>query len=200
MVSKAAGLITILGGGVWLTDTPPPIVYVNEDNNLLSTWASESITGSDLPPDCNFWNQSVIFSAEMCSLFVVNRAAAAHKSATQRAMKCLAAHGSECILSPEIGLAMPAVFVYDYVLDSMQMMIAPKILPLESEQSHVRVSPPDSDGITQTRTMVFNNSVSVEYLDGQTKQLRSRILLNEEAYCVQLLRQSFVPECWKALD
>ena len=38
---------------------------------------------------------------------------------------------------------------------------------------HVRVSPPDSDGVTRTRTMVLNNSLSVEYLDGQTKQIHS---------------------------
>jgi glycine cleavage system regulatory protein len=82
----------------------------------------------------------------------------------------------------------------------MRMMIAPKLLARESEQVHVRVSPPDSDGITQTRTQLFNETVSVEYLDGHTKSLHSGLLVKEEAFCVQMLRMAFEPACWKALD
>ena len=82
----------------------------------------------------------------------------------------------------------------------MRMLIAPKLLPSESAQVHVRVSPPDSDGITQTRTLVLNETVRVEYLDGETKSLGSEHLSANEAFCVQLLRQAFEPACWAALD
>ena len=95
---------------------------------------------------------------------------------------------------------MPAAFLYDHATSSMRMLIAPKLLALESEQVHVRVSPPDSDGITQTRTLLFNETVAVEYLDGQTKSLHSGTLAKEEAFCVQMLRRAFEPACWKALD
>ncbi len=200
MTTKAASLFTLLGGGLWLMDDPKPVVHVNENNNFMSTWASESLAGSSLPPECAFWNQSVVFSDDMCSLFVVNRAAAAYHAASTRAMRCTAAYGVECLLSPEIGLAMPAAFLYDHATASMRMLIAPKLLPLESEQVHVRVSPPDSDGITQTRTLLFNETVAVEYLDGQTKSLHSGTLAKEEAFCVQMLRRAFEPACWKALD
>ena len=120
--------------------------------------------------------------------------------AAARAMRCTAAFGSECVLSPEIGLAMPAAFLHDYASSSMRMLIAPKMLPSESEQTRVRVSPPDSDGITRTRTIVFNKTLTVEYLDGQTKQLHQERLEEEEAFCVQLLRLAFEPSCWHALD
>jgi len=200
MASKLAGLATLLGGSVWFIDLPPPVVQVNENNHFMSTWASESMAGSSLPPECAFWNQSVVFSNDMCSLFVVNRAAAAYHAASTRAMRCAAAYGVECVLSPEIGLAMPAAFLYDHATSSMRMLIAPKLLARESEQLHVRVSPPDSDGITQTRTLLLNETVSVEYLDGQTKSLHSGTLVKDEAFCVQMLRRAFEPACWKALD
>tara|TARA_B100000809_G_scaffold265919_1_gene326353 strand:+ start:1423 stop:2025 length:603 start_codon:yes stop_codon:yes gene_type:complete len=200
MTARVAGLLTLMGGGLWMVDENRPVVYVNDENSFMSTWPSESIAGNDLPPECMFWNQSVVFSDEMCSLFVVNRAASAYSSASARAMRCAAEFGVECVLSPEIGLAMPAAFLYDYETSSMRMLIAPKLVPHESEQLHVRVSPPDSDGITQTRTLVLNDTVRVEYLDGQSKALGTGYLRNGEAYCVQLLRQSFEPACWKALD
>ena len=200
MSTKAASLFAFLGGGFWLLDPPKPVVHVNPHSGLMSTWPSEAISGSSLPPECNFWNQSVVFSSEMCSLFVVNRAAAAYHSASTRAMRCAASYGVECVLSPEIGLAMPAAFLHDYATSSMRMLIAPKLLPRESEQTHVRVSPPDSDGMTQTRTLVLNKTLSVEYLDGQTKSLHSESLAMEEAFCVQLLRNAFEPACWQALD
>jgi hypothetical protein len=200
MTTKAASLFTLLGGGLWLMDDPKPVVQVNENNNFMSAWASESLAGSSLPPECAVWNQSVVFSDAMCSLFVVNRAAVAYHTASTRAMRCAAAYGVECLLSPEIGLAMPAAFLYDHATSSMRMMIAPKLLARESEQVHVRVSPPDSDGITQTRTHVLNETVRVEYLDGQSQGLGSGLLQQEEAFCVQLLRLAFEPTCWKALD
>ena len=200
MGSKLAGLVTLLGGGLWLIDETKPVVHVNEHSGFMSAWPSEAIGSSGLPPECAFWNGSVIFSDEMCSLFVVNRAAAAYPSASARAMRCTAAFGAECVLSPEIGLAMPAAFLYDHATSSMRMLIAPKLLAHESVQQHVRVSPPDSDGITQTRTHVLNETVQVEYLDGQSKALGSGLLQHEEAFCVQLLRRAFEPACWKALD
>ena len=200
MASKLAGLATLLGGSVWFIDVPPPVVQVNEHNGFMSAWASESLAGSSLPPECAFWNGSVVFSDDMCSLFVVNRAAVAYQKASARAMRCAAAYGAECVLSPEIGLAMPAAFLYEHATSSMRMLIAPKLVPFESNQTHVRVSPPDSDGITQTRTMLLNETVSVEYLDGQTKSLHSGTLLRDEAFCVQMLRRAFEPACWHALD
>ena len=200
MATKLAGFVTLLGGGLWLVDEPRPVVHVNEHKGLLSTWPSEAISGSSLPPECTFYNQSVVFSDDLCSLFVVNRAAAAYHNAAERAMRCTAAFGSECVLSPEIGLAMPAAFLYDHASTKMRMLIAPKLVPHESTQQHVRVSPPDSDGITQTRTLVLNETIQIEYLDGQTKALGTGILHGSEAFCVQLLRRAFEPSCWKALD
>ena len=198
--TKAAGLLTLLGGGLWLVDDPPPVVQVNTDGGLFAPWPSEAVAGSSSPPECVFYNQSVVFSSELCSLFAVNRVATLYSRASQRAMSCAAAYGGECILSPEVGLALPAAFLYDHTTARMNMLIAPKLIPHDSEPMHVRVSPPDGDGITSTRTVVFNNTIRVEYLDGMTKQLVLKTLSTNEAFCVQLLRLAFEPTCWQALD
>ena len=200
MTAKAASLFTLLGGGLWLLDDTKPVVTVNEGASFMAPWPSEAVAGRELPPECSFWNQSVIYSDDMCSLFVVNRAAAAYHQASARALRCAAAYGVQCVLSPEVGLAMPAAFLYNYERSVMRMLVAPKLLPRESTPVHVRVSPPDSDGITQTRTVVLNETVWVEYLDGETKSLGSEALEGEDAFCVQLLRQAFEPSCWRALD
>jgi len=34
--AKAAGLLTLLGGGLWLVDDPPPVVRVNKNNDLFA--------------------------------------------------------------------------------------------------------------------------------------------------------------------
>ena len=100
MSGKAASLLAFLGGGLWLLDDPKPVVHVNANNHLVSTWPSEALSGSGLPPECAFWNQSVVFSSEMCSLFVVNRAAAAYQVAAARAMRCTvrAVHSNSTVL------------------------------------------------------------------------------------------------------
>lgn len=36
MSAKAAGLLTLLGGGLWLVDDPPPVVRVNKNNDLFA--------------------------------------------------------------------------------------------------------------------------------------------------------------------
>lgn len=200
MAGKAAGLLTLLGGGLWLVDDPPPVVNVNTEGGLFASWPSEAVAGSNLPAECAFYNQSVVFSSELCSLFVVNRVSTLYQRASQRALTCAAAYGGECVLSPEIGLAMPAAFLYDHTSAAMRMLVAPKLLPHDGEPVHVRVSPPDGDGITSTRTLVFNQSIEVEYLDGLTKHLVQKRMEGSDAFCVQLLRLAFEPACWAALD
>ena len=79
-------------------------------------------------------------------------------------------------------------------------MLGPRLLAFDSDQQHVRLVPPDGDGVTDTTTVVFNNTVHVEFLDGETKSLHSRVFSGQEAYCVQLLRLAFDPSCWQQLD
>ena len=70
----------------------------------------------------------------------------------------------------------------------------------DAEEQHVRLAPPDGDGVTDTTTVVFNRTVRAEFLDGESKMLHSRVFAGQQAYCVQLLRLAFEPRCWRQLD
>jgi hypothetical protein len=199
----AAALLTGSTYLGWMSETPEPtVIKVNDDDSLLSRWPSEDLDAPiGAPPECAFWNSTIIYARTLCSHFTISRAAAAPARARQRALACAGAHGAECILSPEVGLAIPAAFLYEGKdHDGMTTIIAPRLVPFESEQRHVRVAPPDGDGMTDTHTFVLNSTVEVEYMDGDSRSLQKRVFDGEASFCVQLLRLAFEEACWAALD
>jgi hypothetical protein len=203
MFNKIVSALAVFGGGsLWFAErSHRNVVFVNENNELLAHWPSESIIdGSVRPPECDFYNDTVRFSADMCSHFAISRSANTPSRAAQRAMACAATVGTECILSPEVGFAIPTAFLYDHTTYTWTTAIAPKLLQRDSELAYVRVAPPDGDGVLDTFTSKFNITVSVEFLDGITKQLRVEEFRGEHAFCIQLLRESYEPACWKKLD
>ena len=192
----------LLGTSFFFSNTPPPTVFVNPENDLLAAWPSE-VSGSDLPPECNFYNFSIRFDSSLCSHFTIARSAAVPAQAMRRALRCAGAFGAECLLSPEVGLAIPAVFVFDHSSQRMRMLIAPKPLISDAnttEFKHVRIAAPDADGMLGTRTEQFNATIDVEYLDGESRALKRETLADDDAFCVQLLRLAFEPTCWTKLD
>jgi hypothetical protein len=206
-MSRVAGglaITTILTSvGIWRQDAVEPEARsVNDDDSLLSHWPSEDIS-SDAQPSCNFYNFSVIYTGELCSHFVIGRSSSTPDHAFERATKCAALHQTECVLSPEIGLAVPAAFIVQST-GKMRMILAPRILPLPgsliSTMRDVRVHQPSTGLFTPTHTLKFNSTLVVEYLDGRSRAVKHDTLYGSDAYCVQLLRLAFVPECWHALD
>ncbi len=202
------GAALLFTGGSWFRlggdeVLPPIVIKVNDDDALLSHWPSEDLDAAiDAPPECAFWNRSVVYSQTLCSHFTISRATTAPARARQRAMACAGAYQAECILSPEVGLAFPAAFIYEEhgFEGGMTTVIAPKLVPRASEQRRIRVAPPDGDGIIDTRTFLLNESVHVEYMDGDSRMLQTRVFEGRAGFCVQLLRLAFEPGCWKALD
>ena len=203
-MSKIASLGVFLAGGVWFSNEPPPVVFVNEDNGLLATWQSERTMHADLPPECAFFNFTVRYDAGMCSHFTIARSHAASQVALRRALRCAGTHGTDCILSPEVGFAIPAAFVYDHELGQMGVLIAPKLLKRDEREeegvAHVRIAPPDGDGIHDTHTVKFQSAIEIEYMDRESRALRTLRLRDDAAFCVQLLRESFEDACWRRLD
>lgn len=214
MVARAVtGLATLFAStklliGPAFDEAPTPVISVNSDDALLSHWPSEALGADpDEPPECAFFNSSVLYSASLCSTFTIARAASAPSVALERALRCSGAFGAECILSPEVGLGLPAAFLYSHAEGRVEMLIAPRLLPLSEDQAgknreaYVRVAPPDADGkLFSTATYRFNYTVRTEYLDGATRRMQTRELVGEQAYCVQLLRDAFEPACWAKLD
>jgi len=191
--------------GVWKPEEiDPEIRHVNDDYSLLSHWPSEDLA-SDSDPECTFFNFSIVYKSDLCTHFVIARSSSTPYQAFDRAIRCAAYHKTECVLSPEVGLAIPAAFIVPPTGDTA-MFVAPRLmsLPLDktSTTKHVRVRTPSSYGGARksTRTVIFNSSVHIEYMDGRTRVIRQETLRNEEAYCIQLLRIAFSDECWHSLD
>ena len=209
--SSFTGLVALLGGGTYLMQTPQeqlsnlPVVKVNDDDSLIAHWPSEELGADhDAPPECVWWHMNETYDPGLCSHFTIGRLSTTPIKALARAQACAAAVGTECVLSPEVGLGVPAAFLNDHASGVMAMVLAPRFLPLEDGRSaatqHVRVSPPDGDGLTGTRTFLFNQTVFVEFFDGLGKAMHEREFTGAEAYCVQLLRAAFANECWERLS
>lgn len=203
----AAGIFTLLsGGGLWFggNEGDLPVIKINDDDSLMAHWPSEDYGAPpDAAPECRFWNMSVQYKADLCNHFTIGRSASTPTKARERALACAGAHAAECVLSPEIGLAIPAAFLYIATgegIGSMQMILGPRLLPVEADRQHVRVAPPTGDGMTDTRTFLFNRTVRVEFFDGATRSMVTTELRDDAAYCVQLLRSAFEERCWQQLD
>lgn len=206
-----AGLMALLGGGTFLLTTPPqqlvdlPVVKVNYDDSLMAHWPSEELgADADEGPECSWWHMNETYDPGLCSHFTIGRLSTTPARALARAQVCAAVVGTECVLSPEVGLGVPAAFLNDHASGVMAMVLAPRFLPLEGDRSaapqHVRAAPPDGDGMIGTRTFVFNRSIRAEFFDGVSKTMHLREFEGSDAYCLQMLRASFAEECWEKLE
>lgn len=186
---------TLTALGYIQSEVPDPVISrVNANDELLSFWPSEE--NDELPPDCNWFNGSLVYESELCSHFVLSRPSSSPAAAFDRARQCAAKFESECVLSPEIGLAIPAAFVIDS--NDLKMLIGPRLFPLESRQRQIRVSDPGNT--LHTRTHTFNETIDTEYLDGYARKLRRERLGPPDSFCVQLLRVAFTDSCWRGID
>lgn len=176
---------------------PPPKVEVTPDGSFLSEWDSDAD-----PPPCKFYNASYQYTAGLCSHFALARmSAATQNQAIERALSCGAHFETDCVLSPEIGLSVPAAFVYDPT-SGLKMIIAPKLLPLPSKtnNSNKLIAFQDPSGKRTGYQFNMNHTIYTEYLEGGSRKMTTQVLEGEAAYCVQLLRIAFDSSCWKEID
>lgn len=177
-----------------------PTVERVTDGAVFNRWALDDFsmwdTGETPAAECTWNNGSVIYKSDFCSHFSLARLASTTASkAIERASKCSVAFESECILSPEIGLGIPAAFVPSEDGTNMAMLVAPRIIEA-TDSRHVKVDNPGG----KARVLKLNYTVRVEYLPGGSRTPVLADLHGPDAWCVQLLRKSFVPDCWAELD
>jgi hypothetical protein len=172
-----------------------PLVDVTRDGSFLSDWDWD-----DKVPPCSFFNGSYEYTGGLCSHFALARMSSATQiESTDRALACAAHFQTDCILSPEVGLSIPAAFIYDQFA-GLKMVIAPKILLLTEHNSTVkRIGFQNPDSRTSI-TMHFNDTINVQYLRGGTRVMESETMSGSSAYCVQLLRRAFDGQCWREID
>ncbi len=193
----AAGVLTsviIAGQSAWRGEQPPRLRLDASPSFLTPGW-------DPLQPKCDFYNASFRYESGLCSHFSIARmSTTVQGEALSRAMDCATAHETDCVLSPEVGLSVPAVFVYSEV-SGLQMLIAPKLLPLADDPrpAPMEVQLPSSGRRTGMQ-LLLNSSVNVEYLEGGTREIKQSLFFDSAAHCVQLLRLAFSDECWSQVD
>lgn len=202
VAGSSTALLTIFGLLGGSPDQIPhvPVKKINHDGSLLGKWISDDLDhGEPLDSECSWFNNTVNIDSSACTLFTISRTAVGiFQSATERAVRCASKAEVECVLSAEIGFALPAVYIADQTSEvGVISVIAPKIVAMADEQ-YVRVSvPPDS--LFEAATTTMNASISVEYMS-DTKQMKSAVFKGKQAFCVQLLRRAYEQSCWDQLD
>tara|TARA_B110000046_G_scaffold69376_1_gene77420 strand:+ start:1603 stop:2181 length:579 start_codon:yes stop_codon:yes gene_type:complete len=181
--------------GLNLPEDLPFVSQVNMDDELMEDWDMD--TNADAAPECRFVDGTKVFESKLCSHFVLSRSVSTPARAFSRALACASLFKTGCVLSPEVGLAVPAAFILRP--DEVLMVVAPLLIPTRSNQTVVvRVHEPSRK--FASRTVRFNTSVKVSYMNGQTRRQDTSEFFGSEAHCISLLRASFSPACWKALD
>ena len=134
-------LITTLMGSGSLHDftqsgqEPIELPIVAFESGLLTRWSSEDVGSESTEPldsECQFFNFTKAYTSEFCEPFAITRVpTSVTNTALSRAVNCAAKFDTECIVSSEIGFAVPTVFITDYksVL-GMRELIAPRVVDL----------------------------------------------------------------------
>lgn len=202
-------VLTLMAMSGWYNSAPepPPTVPATKDGAVFDHWALDDVAAwsegaQHVEPNCTWWNGSVVYTSDLCSHFSLSRMASNSASrAIARAVQCAAFFETECVISPEVGVSIPAAFVYNPEDSGMRMLIAPRILPLpdgEGDPRTIRVQDPEEK--TNGHVTMFNHTIKVEYLPGGSRAPVSEVLNGSDAYCVQMLRAAFAADCWAQLD
>jgi len=164
-----------------------PTSRVNSDNGILS----------DNDTECDPYTFDRIFESDFCSAFVTSRTSRSIFSiAETRASNCASLAQTECVLSPEIGLAVPAVYVVSRDTNAIKSIIAPKILDSWSPAT-VRVSSPMDE--LMMRRASLNETVFIEFLTID-KTIARETVYGDDAFCVQLLLRVFDEKCVREMS
>jgi len=196
-----AGVLTAValsGGGSGMFGEAP-VREVVSPTGSLEPWEEVTSTecdfrAADAPP----------VESDLCAPFAIARfAGAASTRTTDKALACAAKFDTDCILSTEVGLGIPAAFVY-HQEKGVRMLVAPRLIPLSSEAAlnatteRVRVHNPAES--RDSRVLSLNDTIVAEFLVGGERSLTTETLRGPDAFCVQLLRLAYSKECWLALE
>jgi hypothetical protein len=188
LVSYAAGF---WGSGV---EETPISVEVSPDGMIVAPWEEDTTR-------CDWWDGSFSYSLSTCNSFAVTRLSPTTiGEAIDRANRCASEGTTDCVLAPEIGVALPAAFLYSSAEASMKMLIAPRLLPHDAQSRQRLIRLQDPFGRLPHILFEYNDSLLVEYLVAGGREVKQETLENSSAYCIQSLRRAISESCWKTLD
>jgi hypothetical protein len=181
-------------------DFAPPV-------NVESCEDSESEEISPLEDEekdvtCTWWNGSKgQQSTNVCSSSTFARMGRTTWAwASRVAQGCASLSGDSCILSHEVGLEIPAVFIYETSELRMRPLLFPRIVEQNITQRRISIALHAAQNESNQKTLQLNmhSTVEVEYFD-EMRELRKEHLKGGDGYCVQLLHHSLSDDCTKEL-
>tara|TARA_Y100001970_G_C13993184_1_gene729304 strand:- start:197 stop:751 length:555 start_codon:yes stop_codon:yes gene_type:complete len=174
----------------WWSEEAPGVTVISETNtSLIDEWGEDELM-------CKFWNSNTRYRGSLCSHFSLSRlVSTVADEALIRALNCGAKHETDCVLAPEVGVNLPAGFVYDDN-EGFKMIVAPKITR-SLDPHRVNIVHP----VTLEETEFdFNRTITVEYLPATSRAPVSAEFVGIGSYCIQMIRLAFAESCWNSLD
>ena len=173
-----------------------------------SEWPSTQ-RNDDAPDDevvCRWWTPEMGRQTDtLCSAFALRRLMGSDALARslERAKQCAILHGTDCVLSHEVELQVPAVMLWDSATSAMRMYLLPRVVPspegtLYEERRIAVVRPPFDDDVARSRTplvVLMNRTVEVDHVSTTSHARESEQLLDDNAYCMQMLKLTIPDRC-----
>ena len=187
IVGAAGGAALLLAARTgW--DVPPPVVLTRSSEFLQRDWDG-----------CSYYNASHQIDGAICSHFSIGRLPSwVLESSLQRATECALEAETDCILSSEVGLAVPTAFVYDEESEGgLLAVVAPRVMTATGPQRMALQDPSSGERLPFSTT--FYDSIHIEFLNTRGRA-ETRLLTGSSSMCVQLLRHSHVEACWQSLE
>lgn len=153
------------------------------------------------PSACKWAQTNTDWNPDACNSLAIR-----HYSPSEAAVDlalatyCALQYKTDCILGLEVGLQIPAAFVYDS-LKGMKMLVAPVVnfdANATDSPKNIKVSNPSD--LTNFKVFTFHETLDVEFIDGSTQMMQTERMQGAAAYCVQYLRHTVNSSCWQKLD
>lgn len=204
-------------GSYTFTSTTPTVGVADEGSDAQRQQDGDD---ADTRRECTPFDGRMQYTNGVCSHFALSRVLTVdtHDLALQRALRCGRVWSeSQCILSGEIGLSIPAAFLYSPT-KGMRMVAAPRLVssppsaPTRGKDDdddargagddlYVRVNYRQTANRSAGSYVVrMRRSIDIEFTLGASRRVANERLSGSDAYCVQLLRMAFSDDCWNALD
>jgi hypothetical protein len=153
--------------------------------------------------ECTWWNPSVGNNTDTeCAVHMLRRALTLDglERALAQANRCAVRATEECILSHEVGLRVPGVFVWNASEARMRLFLMPRARAVAEKAASRRVAllpagARASAHYEREATFVMTDVVGVTHFDAWRNTERTDVLRDEAAYCVQLMFRTIPDAC-----
>ena len=168
--------------------------------------AGMACVGDACHEECLWWTSAIGNETDVsCEEWIIRHLLGLERleRALVRAGRCAQRAVETCVLSHEVGLELPAAFVWNGTEGRMRLFLMPRTSVRSNARTRrVALLAPGSrasDAPTHETMLDFATEVLVEHYDAWSHEMRTEVLTEDAAYCLQLLRLSVPTECADAM-